>query len=137
MTDEYPDTEGAVREWLRTRGLPLVGEHVYFGIPTSKPAEFVTIGRIGGGPVAGSLLPLDVARLSLTCWGSSKKKASDIANAVVSEVRAIEATPFTSGVVGHGGEVDSVLWQPAADTDTPRYIVDVTITAQALDPVAP
>lgn len=127
-----PDTENGVREWLRGLDVVGVGTHVFFGIPASEPDIFITVSRIGGGPVAGSTLPLDEARLSLHVWGSTKKEAADATQEVVAAVNDIEEEPLGASVYAYGGNVDSVLWQPAADTDRPRYIVDVTITARAL-----
>lgn len=126
-----PDTENGVREWLRGLGVVGVGTHVFFGIPATVPDIFITVSRIGGGPVAGTT-PLDEARLSLHVWGSTKKEAADAMTEVVAAVNDIEEEPLGASVYAYGGTVDSVLWQPAADTDRPRYVVDVTITARAL-----
>lgn len=128
-----PDTENGVREWLRAQAVVGVGTHVFFGIPSNVPeGAFITVSRIGGGPVAGSTLPLDEARLSLHVWAPTKKEAADAMTEVVAAVNDIEEEPLGASVYAYGGNVDSVLWQPAADTDRPRYIVDVTITARAL-----
>lgn len=124
-----PDTEYAVRQWLRTFGDAVVGEAVFFGIPDEVPSKFVTLGRIGGGPSSGTT-PLDGARLSLSAWGTSKKEAGDIARALVDIFNAVEEEDIGNGVHVYGANVDLLLWQPAADTGRPRYIVDVTVHAR-------
>jgi len=119
------DIEFAAREWLRT--LPVVGPHVYFGVPDTIPeGHFTTLGRVGGGPGTGTS-PFDGARLSFSAWGRTKREAGDLARALVDIFTEVEEQNIGNGCKVRGASVDLMLWQPAADTGRPRYIVDVTV----------
>lgn len=129
---ETPDVEDGVRRWLKSKGID-----AFFGLPDTLPATFVTVTRIGGGPEIGKDAALDVARLSLQCWGGFKKEAGDLARRVTDLVTSIEGTQLSDNVLAYGASVDMILWQPAVDTARSRYIVDCTITARATVPASP
>lgn len=116
------DVEYALRQWLRGRP-NLVGAEVHFGNPDVLPVSWITLGRVGGAPAP----PLDEARISHSAWGPTKKDARTIAGRLTDLYTDAESLDIGNGCFVHGASVDLVLWQPAADTSRPRYIVDVSI----------
>lgn len=139
ITEVFPDTEGAMRAWLRshTAVSALVGARVFFGIPKKNPTfPLITVQRIGGGDDVSDA-PLDIALLQIDCWGEIdasgngvKAGATALVNAVRTALRAVGTdTQLTTGVTAHGVNVESVLWLPDPDNDRPRYSVTAEVAA--------
>lgn len=125
--DRLPDAEGAVRAWLR-EVVPAVGARVFFGVPEGVGYPFLTVARIGGAPRG----VIDAARLSVHSWGTTKNSAADVAKSVAAAVERLGTEVIATGVLAHGGTVDSFLWQPVAPDGSPRYVVDVTVFVSAI-----
>lgn len=137
----FPDTEGAVRAWLRSAPdvSALVGQRVFFGVPkgaTEATFPLVVVQRVGGGDDP-SEAPVDIALVQLDCWGGiddsgngRKAQATALVNAVRSAAADLRSpiTPIPN-VVLHGVNVESVVWLPDADNDRPRYVVTAEVTA--------
>lgn len=123
-----PDTEHALRDWLRTRPvLTARSVAVHFGIPDAVPSNLITVGRVGGAP--GSIW--DEGRYSFACWGQTKKAASDTARDLAGLLTIDDPVLIGNGTKIMGATVDLMLWLPAPDTDRARYIVDVSAVALA------
>jgi hypothetical protein len=124
------DVEYATREWLRV--LPsitaLVGTRVHFGIPANATFPLIVITRVGGGP--DLYLPIDRARLSLSCWGQTKQSAARVAQLVASEIRELDNTAMGADAVGFAGSVASIIWLPDPTSGTPRYVVEAGLSVR-------
>lgn len=136
MTDLilFTDVEGAMRTWLRRQPLvkAQVGGRIFFGMPDDGAAAFplVTLARIGGKPQTG-LAPLEDVRLTLTVWAGSKRTAIEVVRSICTSLQGMASEALDAEVVGYGAVVDSVLWLPDPDDNTPRYVVDTTVTVRA------
>lgn len=128
LAPNLPDVEAAVRAWLRDK-VAGVGGRVFFGHPDGATYPYLTVSRIGGAPRGD----IDEARLSVHSWGSTKKSASDVATSVARAVDGLGTEVIATGVLAHGGVVDSLLWLPAAPDDRPRYVVDITVHASVTE----
>lgn len=130
---DFPDTEAAMKAFLKADAgvAALVGTRVFFGSPKQGATlPCIVLTRIGGGD-DGSEAAIDQAVLNFSCWGRSKEEAFDVANAVRKAQRSIRRRTLASGVDLHGAIVDTVLWSPDPQDDTPRYIVTTRVTATA------
>lgn len=131
----FPDTEGAVRAFLRASAAvsALVGQRVFFGVPDSPTWPLVTVQRVGGGDDLGEA-PIDQALIQLDCWGrlysdsdptkkhGDKAQARAVANAVRAAVHEVRSDLTTyAGCVLYGASVNSDLFVPDPDNDRPRY----------------
>jgi hypothetical protein len=132
---DFPDVEGGMRKFLRddTGVSTLVGNRVFFGVPKSG-AQFplITVRRTGGSDDI-SEAPIDLAVMSISCWGSTtKQQAWDVTAAVRRALHSIrEKTQTLPSVYVHGASVDGVIWSPDPEDDRPRYIVTARVTATA------
>lgn len=137
---DWPDVEGALRTWLRTRTAltALVGQRIFFGVPRGAGESsfpLVAIQRVGGGDDASDA-PLDRALIQLDVWGQldasgngRKADAWAVVNALRTQLGAMGPdTTLASGVIGHGATVESVGWLPDPDSDRPRYAVTAEVT---------
>ena len=138
----YPDTEGALRTWLRSVFDPV---RVEVAVPTGA-AACITFAEVGGAPDVG--VPLEHPLISFSCWASydpatkkagSKKQARDLRDRLLGALTDL-------GTAGHVDiDVDGVTvrllsavvinsqWIPDLTTDpaTPRYVVDALVYAIA------
>lgn len=125
------DVEGAVRLYLRSEDV--CAGRVYFGYPTeTQTGAFVTLSRVGGGPIPGQEAPIDEARISCACWSATKKGASDAAAAVANAFHNLNNLELPGGVFAYGAAVQTVLWapDPAAGSASSRYVVDALVTVR-------
>lgn len=147
MTIELPDTEGAVRTYLRSHAdvAAAVGSRVFFGVPVSPTWPLVVVSRVGSFDSAGDT-PADEALVQADCWGSlrddtlhSPNKAE--ANAVRLAVRQafydlrqpVDVELAAGNVVRLAGStVQSDPYLPDPTTGRPRYPVTVQLTALKL-----
>jgi hypothetical protein len=141
---EWPDVEGAVRDWLRADpGVSaFVGSRVFFGVPRNArdPQSFplVTVARVGGAADPNEA-PVDLALLSIECWGSidpsgngDKAEATAVVNAVRSALEGINGRTALSGFVDAFGVAEAgVVFAPDPDNDRPRYVLTAEVTAMA------
>lgn len=141
MSDAFPDVEGGLRAWLRTRSevTAIVGQRVFFGVPkgaTEATFPLVVVQRVGGGDDGGES-PVDVALVQIDCWGSfdasgngRKAEARALVNAVRSALHDIRTrTTLTTGVDVFGANVEADIWAPDPDNDRPRYVLTAEVTA--------
>lgn len=141
----WPDTEGGLRDWLRTQ-TPLTAllasvRAVWLGHPREAvEADYplVVLGRVGGGEPFGNLGPMENVTIQFDVWGAlSGAKAGreacwDAAAKLAQLVSEIEhPTLLKTGVVASGGEVASMLWFPDPVDSRPRYVLTAQITASA------
>jgi len=134
---DWPDTEGAVRTWLRasTVAHAVVADRIYFGVPKESPTwPLVTIQRVGGGNDASDA-PVDNALIQLDCWGTlhpngngDKAGCLTVANAVRSALEVVNDTLIATSVRA-SIEVESIIWLPDANNDRPRYVVTANVWA--------
>lgn len=130
---DFPDTEAGMKAFLKADAgvSAIVGSRVFFGSPKQGATlPYIAFARIGGGDDA-SEAPIDNAVLNLSCWGRSKEEAFSVANAARKALHNIRRRTLASGVDLHGAIVDTVLWSPDPQDDTPRYIVTTRVTATA------
>jgi hypothetical protein len=117
----YPDSEGAVRAWLRSLNLSGLGARWYFGVPMSPTFPLGLITRVAGAPVRG--VPIDKPVMQLDLLGatptpgqppSDKYALSAIATALVGAVESLASgTVMMTGVVCLGAEVENgPVWAP-------------------------
>lgn len=121
--DTLPDTEEAVRAWIDADGLP-----AFFGIPDDAPDLFGVVSRTGGFTSEGGV---DNADVTVQVWGRTKHAASAAARRIVERLWALEGEHLDEQTIGYGSPAASMLWQPAADTGRPRYIVTTTVVTRA------
>lgn len=131
-----PDMEAAMRRYLRAdTGLAaLVGNRVFYDIPTDTAFPLVVVSRVGGGDDNGEA-PVDLAVMRFAVWGNLNARAATNAtvNALRSALRSIRgSTLLASGVRAFGATVDTVLYQPDPETGRPRFIVTARVTAIAV-----
>lgn len=131
---DWPDTEGAVRTWLRnqTGVQAVVATRIYFGVP--KPTAtypLVTVQRIGGGPTAGDA-PVDAAMLQIDVWGDkhangngNKAGCWTVSAAVLAALEVVNDTLIATSVRA-AINVESVIWAPDPTDDRPRYVITAT-----------
>lgn len=130
---DFPDTEDAMKAYLKADSgvAALVGSRVFFGSPKQGATlPYIVVSRVGGGDDV-SEAPVDNAVLNASCWGRSKEEAFNVMNAVRRALHSIRRRTLASGVDLHGAIVDTVLWSPDPQDDTPRYIVTTRVTATA------
>jgi hypothetical protein len=138
--DAFPDTEGAIRTWLRAQPAvtALVGQRVFFGIPkgaTEATFPLISVQLVSTVPDP-SEAPIDRALLQIDCWGSldaSGNGQKAAATALVNTVRALlhsitQPTPMGTVTV-FGCNVESVTWLPDPTNDRPRYSLSAEVTA--------
>jgi hypothetical protein len=112
-----PDVELIVTTYLRAHP-DLPG-----GVSTELPGEptypWLTVARVGGVPSIANYL--DVARLEISSWASTKGAALALgrgAEAAVLAIPAAQAGAVVTGVIQVG---EGLHWNPDEETDVPRY----------------
>lgn len=143
----WPDTEGAVRTYLRAY-TPLQaewGQRVWFGTPKVVDEDdfpHAVVFRAGGGQDPGES-PVDLAVVQVDVWGSLDASGNGLkadCTRVTGKVQdALEllrtrtnvTLPGGSVVALFGAVVESVIWLPDPDNDRPRYAVTSQVTAMA------
>lgn len=132
---DFSDVEEGVRQYLRndTDVDAVVDRRVFFGVPKEGPTfPLITVRRVGGGDDA-SEAPVDLAVVSISCWGTNTKSSAwSTAAAVRKALHKIRRkTLLAPGVYAHGATVDGVIWSPDPEDARPRYIVTTRVTATA------
>lgn len=116
----WVDLEGAVRAWARD-ALPELNGRVFLGVNNRAAFPQIVIQRYGG--------PDDAALVQFDCWGDNVAQAAQAAAALAT---AADLMAYTSDdVVLKGAVVTDVRRMHDEDSDQPRYIVDMTISAWA------
>jgi hypothetical protein len=90
VTQRYPDTEAAVKAAAKA-ALPELAGRVFYAVPKGNPTlPLLTVAHISGGPDDGEA-PLDVPRLTFSCWGKNKEDASNLRLALVGWLRSLNS----------------------------------------------
>jgi hypothetical protein len=135
--ETIPDTEGAMRTWLRAQSniTALVGNRVFLGgIPQQTAFPLIVLHQIGGADDE-SEAPVDNAVITFQCWAATKASASAVTRALRASLQSIRgATDLDANTRCFGAFVDLTLWQPdpSATINNARYIVTARVTAIAL-----
>lgn len=128
-----PDTELAVRDWLRTvpAVTSLVGNdsrRIDVDYSGSKDLTHITMFRSGGAPA--EFLPFDDAVMTFLCWGKGRGSALTLATTLAETLRSTREVALNANAYLRGCQVASTFWNPDED-GTPRYAVIARITATA------
>lgn len=102
--------------------LLLVGDlEAFMDVPGTRPAEFVTVERVGGpeGRVLGSPL------LAVQVWAKDRWRAAELADTYAGFMRGMEVLPWVARV-----DVSSVTNFPDLDSRSPRYQITVELVTQ-------
>lgn len=128
------DIEGGVRTHLRATAAisALVGQRVYFGVPSNPTWPLITVQRVGGGDDPGEA-PLDLPLVQIDCYGAERNKIQ--ARAVADAVRAWakgfrRVTALGNGTSVYGFEVEDDRSLPDG-TDRPRYTITLSALSRA------
>lgn len=130
------DAEGAVRDWINTQTTALVGvgNPLQLGAFLDRlrsPAKgaYALISRVGGSRSLTAERPFDLAMISASIYGTTKKDACDAAVAYVNALEALDGhrTPMGETVVCQA--VDNIFGPVAIDGSLTgeeqfRYLVD-------------
>ena len=138
--DAFPDTEGALRTWLRSQTsiTALVGQRVFFGVPkraTETTVPLLTVQLVSTIPETSDA-PLDRALIQIDCWGSidtsgngQKATATSLVNTVRALLHSITQPTPMGTVTVFGCNVESVTWLPDPANDRPRYSLTAEVSA--------
>ena len=136
MSYLYGDIESAIKAWAMTGPIaPLVTAggrtHIYMAMPTASPVPSVILSRVGGGIRPASDLPIDRARISFDCWGTSRAQAQALSATLVTELDNLAPNGgyTVGGVTLAVAEIILWTWLPDPKADTARYVVDALVTA--------
>ena len=115
----FVDVTAAVIAWAKAT-VPLAGARVYSGYNSAAAQPQVVVQRIAG--------PDDNCTMQFDVWAAGRTEAAAAAAQLATQVTYLSR--FVSGnVVLKDATVESIRWLPDPESDTPRYIVDVTFTA--------
>lgn len=138
-----PDAEAMCREWAKSNAA--ITAQVALRVSTNLPPEgvlpFLTVFRVGGGPLPSNAL-IDRALMQWDCWGERERDASLLARTLVAEAHRID---LSGGVYVNHTSTDSnpVLTRgwiygmevvtgprrvPEPDTKRGRFIVETFAT---------
>lgn len=117
----WVDVERAVRTWARI-ALPSLDERVFFGFSNDAPLPQVVLVRIAG--------PDDRCLVQFDCWAETKAEAAALAAGLATALDALAHAVHEEAVL-HGARVEAIRWQPDPESDTPRHVVEATVTASA------
>jgi hypothetical protein len=138
--DAFPDTEGAIRSWLRDQLAvrAVVGNRVFFGVPkaaTEATFPLVTVQLVSTVPDP-SEAPIDRSLIQIDCWGSldasgngQKAAATALVNTIWALLHSITQPTPMGTVTVFGANVESVTWLPDPANDRPRYVLTAEVTA--------
>jgi hypothetical protein len=141
VANTFPDVEGGIRTYLRNDAdvAAIVGSRVFFGIPkgaTESTFPLVTVARIGGGSDTSDA-PVDLALVSVDCWGTiddsghgDKAGATALVNSVRSALERMNGpTQLSGSMYGFGVQEAGVVWSPDPDNDRPHYALTAEVSA--------
>ena len=92
---------------------------VYLEVPANRPEEFVTVELTGSSIDGGFVLH---ASLAVQSWAATRRRAAEIARAVVAAVPSIADEPNVFKAEGDG----FYRW-PDPDSGSPRYQTNVEL----------
>lgn len=99
-----------------------VGVPSYLDVPPERPAEFCVVELTGMG---GENAVMRTPSVDVDCWAQTRARAAEIADAVID---AVFSMPFDIENV-FNVSITSCYNNPDTESDTPRYTVGVSITA--------
>lgn len=112
------DAERLVVDHLNASG---IGAAAYYDVPSERPESFVVVERTGG---ARGELVVDVPRLDVQCWASTRRAAALLADGAT---RALLALPDVADGC-FGASITSRYRDADIDSGTPRYHVVCELT---------
>lgn len=116
----HVDVEGLVRAWAREVLTSLSGR-VFFGYSNDAALPQVVLAKVAGTDMD--------ALIQFDCWAATKAAAATVA-AELSEAADALGRYAGSGAALIGANVESDgRWLPDDESDTPRYVVEITFTA--------
>lgn len=118
----FVDVEAAVREWARD-AVTTADRRVFFAANNKVNAPQIVLFRIAGTD--------EDCLLQCDCWAPKKEQASAMAVELETAAHALGRYESTDGVILHGMRVDNSRWLPDEESLTPRYVVEITVTATA------
>lgn len=137
LTKVFVDAEGAAKAWARAQPdiAAIVGTKVFLAYQNVGGGQQLVVGRAGGAADAGTA-PLDVARISFSCWATSRGAAGALAYTVMSAAESMTGqTAMGSAAVGLGArcELGPVYLTDQADEQAGRYryVVDIDFVIRA------
>lgn len=121
-----PDAELLAVNALRANAdlAALVGTRVYTAVPADPSFPLVRVSRIGGIPTIPQ--HLDVARLQVDAWGTTKHQARTVAATAQAALHAATGTHAQGVLTGVDDDL-GLSWQPDPETDQPRYVFGVAL----------
>jgi len=132
----FGDIESATKAWLAAGPVAALvtaagRTNVYLAMPLAAPVPSLILSRVGGAPSARSDIPIDRARISFDCWGTSRAIAQTLSARLISELDMLAPRGGYTvlGVTLAAAEILSWIWLPDPKADTARYVVDALITA--------
>lgn len=133
----FPDTEGALRSWLREQEqlTDLVAKRIFLGVPTNATFPLISIQQVGGGPQAGEA-PVEDALIQFDCWAYgreghwNKVQLAEVKNVLTGLLQAMNNVALDSSTTGYGAKVLSVVATTDQPDGRPRYIVTAQVTAR-------
>jgi len=130
----YVDIEKTCVEWLKAGPVGAITQSIFQSMPGSSPVPSVIGSRVGGGPMRGYDIPTDRARMSFSCWQTSRTGAYTLSAALVTEVENLAQSGGYVAPTGllYVGEVINWIWMPDLASNTPRYVVDALMVAVAV-----
>lgn len=133
--------EFALRDWLRTRSnvmdlLDADPRRLDLDWRGEERATHVVLYRDGGGQ--DLYTPTETGFFTLHCYGTTRKVASDLANAVAYELRRLQAAALNNAVTAYWARVETLAWLPgnAGSQVIPRYVVTTSVMATTVAPAA-
>lgn len=95
---------------------------VFAEIPSTRPASFITVERVGGGHEDVRDLPM----VAVQCWEQSRFEASELAAVVAHELRGLAHVHPNVGRVN----IESIINFPDPDSKQARYQVTATLVTK-------
>lgn len=91
-------------------------------VPSTRPKQFLTVERVGGGYEDVRDLPL----VAVQCWAGSRFEASELAATVAGELKNLALTHAQVARVG----IESIINFPDPDSSQARYQVTATLVTK-------
>lgn len=140
-TKTFVDAEAAAKAWAKadTAIKALIGgssARVFVdGVNNDAAFPQLVVNRAGGAPDSGEA-PLDVARISFSCWAARRGAAGQLAYTVMSSAESMAGpTAMGSGAVGLGAVcvLGPLYLTDQADEQAGRrrYVVDIDFVIRA------
>lgn len=111
------DIEQVIVDHLNSQNL---GAKAYYNVPKTRPAQFITVERVGGG---GSEIVIERPRVVVQAWGPSRAGALSLAALVDIAMREMVTLPNVFYVAP-----ESKYRDDDPDSGQARYSMQYTIT---------